>query len=89
MEITEKTGEFKVVFLDDKESPTPFESLKQATEYFVSRIKEMIKSGGMALQVLETCIWIEVPGRKIPMFFYEVKNHAIDEGWLKDGKWVG
>ena len=50
-------------------------------------VRKFVDSGACALQVLETCHWIETPVN-IPMFWYDARDRAYDEGIMKDGKLV-
>lgn len=45
-------------------------------------VKALIDFGNMSYQVLETCIWIECieDGHKTPLFFYDARDRACDEG---------
>ena len=50
-------------------------------------VKNEMASNNMSLQVLETAIWIEVKnncdGGKYPIYFYDARDRAIDEGWIQ------
>ena len=60
--------------------------LKKAIKALWDKVKDEIQTG-LALQVLETACWIEMP-TKTPMYFYDAVDYAHDKGWAVDGEWV-
>ena len=47
-------------------------------------VRNLVDSGALTLQVLETGHWIETPSNS-PIFWYDARDRAYDEGVMKDG----
>ena len=47
-------------------------------------VTKLVDGGYCSWQVLETWHWIETPSR-IPIFWYDARDRAYDEGIMEDG----
>lgn len=61
------------------------DNFKEAYALFHSEIEKGIGSATITLRDLESTCWIETPENKCISFF-EARDRAYDEGFLKDGK---
>jgi hypothetical protein len=41
----------------------------------------------MSYLILETATWVVSDG--LPIMFYEMRDNAIDRGWINESKWCG
>ena len=81
-----------VTFLvNTQQQNTAFSTLKEATKFFIDEIAKKLNAGGMSVMELDAGCWIKSPLRAFPMMFDEVRDRAIDAGWIEDGtgKWIG
>lgn len=62
-------------------------TFKDAFTAMFNWINDALDNGGLSYQVLETAIWIETTGGT-PIFFYDARDLAIEQGILKNGKLV-
>lgn len=60
-------------------------SLQEAFKSFHNRITSIAKTEGTTLQFIESTCWIQEEG-KAPIFFDQLCERALVNGWLKDGK---
>jgi hypothetical protein len=70
---------FQFVTLTQKNAQTHDNFMAAWKDMYVW-VKDLIDRNEMSYQVLETAIWIEQNG-KDPIFFYDARDKAIDEGW--------
>lgn len=65
-----------------------FDDLKSAFKAIHDAVKA---EKTLMAMVLDGATWVEViggpPGPRVRSF-YEVRDHAVDMGWLRDGRWV-
>jgi len=80
----ETTYTFCSIMEGDK--PVKCSSFEEAFTAMFKWVTDKINSNDLALQVLETAIWIEING--LPLYFYDARDRAIKMGILKDGKLV-
>ncbi len=75
---------FTAVYMlnEDKEFPT----LKEAVGWIVKKLKV---EPAIPLIMLDQGIWVKEKDWRHPIFFYDLRDHACDRGWLKNGEWVG
>ena len=74
---------YKFVTLDNSlPEAHPVPTFAEAWEQMATYVKARIAAGTFCLQLLETSIWIEVPG-ETPLFFYEAKDRAYNEGLME------
>ena len=64
-----------------------FHTYKAAVFHFFSEIKRLLSERQMSWFLLEQACWVE-GDKTYPETFYEVRDRAIDNGWIKDGEWV-
>ena len=69
-----KNKHYTFITLAEGFVPTPCNSFKDAFVQMYNWINESFKNGGLAYQVLETAIWIELPDRKLPLMFMRPGN---------------
>jgi hypothetical protein len=46
-------------------------------------VKTSMDEGTLDRQLLETAIWIK-PSENSPIYFYDARDRAINEGWKRD-----
>lgn len=81
-----------VTFLiNTQQQETMFSTFKEATKFFLDEICNRLHAGGMSVMELDACCWIKSPHLVFPLMFNEVRDRAIDHGWIEDGtsKWIG
>lgn len=81
---------YTFVNLEQGVEPQEFDTFKEAFTAMSKCVNELSNKGQLTLQFLETAIWIEVAvaGLRSPIFFYDARDKAIDEGILVDGNLV-
>ena len=75
---------YQFITLDTKEQPTPErETFLEAWNDMYKYVKKLLDANQMDYQLLETAIWIDWSGNgfKVPIFFYDARDQAINEGW--------
>lgn len=77
-----------VSIIEGSSASIPCASFREAFTHMFNCVNDLINSDKLSLQLLETAIWIE---REVgsPIFFYDARDRALDEGILKDGKIKG
>lgn len=63
-----------------------FATYEEATKVVLKEVKRLLLDNKLTYQILETCIWIVEKGSNNPIFFYEIRDNAIDKGWLTKQK---
>lgn len=63
-----------------------FNTFKEAWREMYTWVNDEINAGRMSHQLLETTCWIETD--KGPIFFYDARDKAYDEGLMLEGKLV-
>ena len=81
------TPKYKFVSTMEGDQPIECPSFKEAFTHMYNWVNKQLASGGMSYQVLETAIWIETTGGS-PIFFYDARDLACEQGILKNGKLV-
>lgn len=84
---TPKAPTFTFVSLEPGFNRVERASFKEAFTDMFKWVDNLLKSGGMSYQVLETAIWIERSGRD-PLFFYDARDLAYEIGVMVDGKLI-
>lgn len=72
--------------MEQGDKPVECSSFKEAFTVMFNWVTNHLNGEGLSYQVLETAIWIEIDGQ--PLYFYDARDRAIDEGILVDGKLV-
>lgn len=46
-------------------------------------VSDLLNRGELSPQILETAMWIEIQyeGTSLPIYFYEARDRAIEDGW--------
>lgn len=73
---------YKFVSMEEGFVPVERDSFKEAFTDMYHWVKNQKR---LHLQILETAIWIERRPFLVPLYFYDARDRAIDEGILKDG----
>jgi hypothetical protein len=77
---------FKAVYLIKEIGA--FATLQEAAKAIFKKVREDIAAKRMTWQTLET-IWVERPNERLPMMFYDLRDHAAQEGWIDgQGNWL-
>lgn len=82
-----KAPTFTFVSLEPDFNRVERATFKEAFADMFKWVDNLLKSGGMSYQVLETAIWIERSGMD-PLFFYDARDLAYEVGVMVDGKLV-
>ena len=71
---------FQFISLEPNKSGPERNTFLEAWNDMYLYVKDLLDRKALAIQVLETCIWLEVPWNH-NMPFYDARDHAIREGW--------
>jgi hypothetical protein len=64
------------------------DNLKNAIKRVFDYVTEKLNEGTISYQELETWIWVQKVNSGLPIMFYDLRDTAVDSGWIKNGKWV-
>jgi len=76
---------FRVTFNLNRVGEYP--TLKAAFKKLYDEIRAALDAHTFTYQQLETMCWIQ-EGQNVPVYFYDLRDHACQQGWLKGGTWV-
>jgi hypothetical protein len=77
---------YQFVTLDETAAPAPIrDTFMEAWDDMFKYVNELLNLGKMSLQLLETSLWIQPEDdvKRIPIFFYDARDIAIQNGWTK------
>jgi len=85
--IVPPTYTFVCLAKPSKKQNTVCPTFKEAFTHMFNWVNEQLDNGGMSYQVLETAIWIETTSGT-PLFFYDARDLAVEQGIIKNNKLV-